>query len=69
LVESSSAKGTNRALWYEHIEILKIPHPENPTREVWAVKVNLVHMKDSGGKGRRYVQFNGQLYLRTDVWP
>jgi hypothetical protein len=33
LLESSSAKGTNKALWYEHIEILKIPHPENASRE------------------------------------
>ena len=49
-VESSSTEGTNRALWYEYIEILKLPHPKDPTREVWAVQVNLVHTKDLGGK-------------------
>jgi hypothetical protein len=36
---------------------------------VWAVKVNLVHIKDSGGKGRRCVHYDGQLYLPTDVLP
>jgi len=55
LVESASAKGSNKALWFEHVDILKIRHPDDPTRTVLAVKVNLVHIKDSGGKGRRYV--------------
>lgn len=53
LVESSSAKGTNKALWFEHVDILKIRHPQDPSRTVLAVKVNLVHIKDSGGQGRR----------------
>lgn len=54
-VESSGAKGTNKALWYEHVDILEIRHPDNPSRTVMAVKVNLVHIKESAGKGRRYV--------------
>lgn len=53
LVESSSAKGTNKGLWFEHIEILKIRHPIDPSRTILAAKVDLVHIKDSGGKGRR----------------
>ena len=57
LVESSSAKGTNKALWYEHVEILKTRPPNDPTRTVMAVRVNLVHVKDSRGKGRRYVSW------------
>ncbi|KIW87203.1 uncharacterized protein Z519_12105 [Cladophialophora bantiana CBS 173.52] len=53
LVVSGSAKGTNKAVWFEHVEILKIRHPENPSCTVLAAKVNLVHIKDSGGQGRR----------------
>ena len=33
-----------------YIEILKLPHPKDPTLQVWAVQVNLVHTKDLGGK-------------------
>jgi hypothetical protein len=55
LVVSGSAKGTNKALWFEHVEFLKIRHPEDPNHTVLAAKVNLVHIKDSGGLGRRYV--------------
>ena len=53
-MKSSSAKGTNKALWYNYIKILKIQHPNDPYRTVIAVKVNLIHIKDLGGKGRRY---------------
>lgn len=55
LVESASAKGTNKALWFEHVEILKVRRPDDPSRTVLAVKLDLVHIKDSGGLGRRYV--------------
>jgi hypothetical protein len=55
LVESGSAKGTDKALWFDHVEILKIRHPDNPSRTVLAAKMNLVHIKGSGGQGRRYV--------------
>ena len=56
LVESTNAKGSNKTLWFEHVDILKIRHPDDPTRTVLAVMVNLVHIKDSGGKGRWYVR-------------
>lgn len=50
--ESSSAKGTNKALWFKHVEILKIRHPDNSGRIVHAAKVDLVNIKDSGGQGK-----------------
>jgi hypothetical protein len=61
LVESGSAKGTNKALWFQHVEILKIRHPDDPSRTVLAAKVDLVHIKDSGGQGRRYVTAPGRI--------
>ncbi|KAK4934783.1 hypothetical protein LTR10_024040 [Elasticomyces elasticus] len=48
LVESNSARGSNKALWMEHVEVLKIRHPTKSDAVVLAVKVNLVHIKDSG---------------------
>jgi hypothetical protein len=55
LIESSSAKGSNKALSYEHITILRVRDKKNRNRTTTVVLVNLVHIKNSGGKGRRYV--------------
>lgn len=56
LVESSSAKGSNKALSYEHISIMKVRDVKNPSHTTTVVMVNLVHIKNSGGKGRRLVK-------------
>ncbi|KAI9763522.1 MAG: hypothetical protein M1839_006442 [Geoglossum umbratile] len=53
LVESSSAKGSNKALSYEHITVMKVRDVTDPKRSTIVVKVALVHIKNSGGKGRR----------------
>ncbi|KAF2179944.1 hypothetical protein K469DRAFT_715808 [Zopfia rhizophila CBS 207.26] len=53
LIESSSAKGSNKALSYEHIDILRVRDKENRNRTTTIARVSLVHIKTSGGKGRR----------------
>jgi hypothetical protein len=55
LVESSSAKGSNKALSFEHVSIMKVGDVKDPSRSTIVAKVNLVHIKNSGGKGRRLV--------------
>jgi hypothetical protein len=54
LIESGSAKGSNKALAYEHISVAKVRDAKDPERTTVAVWVSLVHIKNSGGKGRRY---------------
>ena len=53
LVESGSAKGSNKALCFEHVSLLKVRDTKDPSRSTIAAKVDLVHIKNSGGKGRR----------------
>jgi Protein of unknown function (DUF3435) len=53
IVESRSRKGTNKTLSWEHISIMRVRDSQDPTRTTTVVKVNLVHIKNSGGKGRR----------------
>jgi hypothetical protein len=55
LVESSSARGSNKALSYEHITILKVRDAKNFNQTTTVALVSLVHIKNSGGTGRRYV--------------
>jgi hypothetical protein len=55
LVESLSAKGLNKALPYEYIEILRVRDKYNWNRTTAIAHVSLVHIKNSRGKGRRYV--------------
>lgn len=57
LIESGSAKGSNKALSYQHISILKIRDVEDSTRSTVIAKVDLMHIKNSGGKGRRQELF------------
>jgi len=52
LVESSSAKGSNKALSYEHVTVMKVRDITDPKCSTIVVKVDLVHIKNSGGKGR-----------------
>ena len=61
LVESSSAKGSNKALSYKDVSIFKARDAKDQNRTTIAVKVNLVHIKNSGGKGRRLVKTNSKL--------
>ncbi|KAJ9634908.1 hypothetical protein H2199_008772 [Coniosporium tulheliwenetii] len=53
LVESGSAKGSNKALSYEHISIMKVRDVKDSNRTTTVAMVSLVHIKNSGGKGRR----------------
>ena len=53
LVESGSAKHSNKALSYEHVSIMRVRDVTNPDRTTTVAKVDLVHIKSSGGKGRR----------------
>ncbi|KAJ9654854.1 hypothetical protein H2201_008928 [Coniosporium apollinis] len=53
LVESGSAKGSNKALSYEHISIMKVRDVKDANRTTIVAMVNLVHVKNPGGKGRR----------------
>lgn len=53
LVESGSARRSNKALSYEHISIMRVRDVKNPGRTTTVALVDLVHIKNSGGKGRR----------------
>jgi hypothetical protein len=55
IVQSRSRKGTNKTLSWEHISIMRVRDTRDPTRTTTIVKLNLVHIKNSGGKGRRLV--------------
>ena len=55
LVESSSAKGSNKALSYEHISIIKVRNEKNLSRTTIIIKVTLVHIKNSESKSRQLV--------------
>ena len=54
-IESSRAKGSNKALSYEHIEILRVCDKYNWNQTTTIARVSLVDIKNSRGKGRRYV--------------
>ncbi|KAI9869309.1 MAG: hypothetical protein M1813_000098 [Trichoglossum hirsutum] len=56
LVESSSAKGSNKALSYEHVTVMKVRDITDPKCSTIVVKVDLVHIKNSEGKGRRMLR-------------
>jgi len=53
ILVSGSATDTGKALLYEHIEIMRIRHVQNPNRTTTVALVTLVNVKTSGGKGRR----------------
>src|SRR5439155_9709123 len=55
LIESGSARGSNKALSYEHITLLKVCDTTDRECSTIVAKINLVHIKNSGGKGRWYV--------------
>jgi hypothetical protein len=51
LIESGSAQGSNKALLYKHITFLKA---RDEGRSSIFTMVDLVHIKNFGGKGKRY---------------
>ena len=53
LVESSSARGSNKALSYEHVTVMKVRDTTDRERSTIVIGVNLVHIKNSGGKSRQ----------------
>jgi hypothetical protein len=55
LIKSGSARGSNKALSYEHVTLLKVRDTTDRECSTIVAKVNLVHIKNSRGKGRRYV--------------
>ena len=52
LVESSSARGSNKALSYEYVTVMKVHDTTDREWSMIVIGVNLVHIKNSGGKGR-----------------
>ena len=61
-VKSASAKGNNKARSYEHISIMRVRDVNDPNRTTTVAMVNLVHIKNSGGKGRRSVTLELNKY-------
>ncbi|KAI9794438.1 MAG: hypothetical protein M1816_005508 [Peltula sp. TS41687] len=53
LVESSSAKGSDKALSYELISVMRVRGVKDPNHTTTVAMVDLVHIKNSGGKGKR----------------
>ncbi len=57
LIESGACKGSNKCLKWEDITFLVVPNPVSPeavsVAVAVAVAVNLVNIKQSGGKSRR----------------
>src|SRR5256885_12804133 len=52
LVESGSARGSNKALLYEYITVIKVYDTIDREWSTIMIRVNLVHIKNSEGKGK-----------------
>ena len=52
LVESGSTRGSNKALLYEHIIVIKIYDTTDKEWSTIIIGVNLVYIKNSREKGR-----------------
>ncbi len=53
LVEGGSAKGSNKALWWKHVLLMKVPCTKNPGQSTIVALVNLEHIKNAESSGRR----------------
>ncbi|KAL5405073.1 hypothetical protein PMIN06_010286 [Paraphaeosphaeria minitans] len=51
LVESASDKGSNKALCFKDVSLMKVPSLTDPNRSVLMVNVNLVHVKNKERDG------------------
>jgi Protein of unknown function (DUF3435) len=52
LVESASAKGSNKALWFKDIDIMVVRIEKHPKQSTIVVNVNLEHIKNKEKDGR-----------------
>ena len=52
LVESASAKGSNKALWFKDIDIMVVRNEKHPKQSTIVVNVNLEHIKNKEKDGR-----------------
>lgn len=55
LVESASNKGSNKALCFRDVSLMKVPSLTDPNRSVLVANVNLVHVKNKERDGTSYV--------------
>ncbi len=53
LVESGSCQGSNKALKYEHVRLVKVRNPRDSRQTSLGLLVSLVHIKKTGEKSRR----------------
>jgi hypothetical protein len=52
LVESASAKGSNKALWFKDINVMIVRSENDPSQSTVMVNVNLEHIKNKEKDGR-----------------
>ena len=52
LVESASAKGSNKALWFKNINVMIVRSEKDPSQSTIVVNVNLEHIKNKEKDGR-----------------
>jgi len=55
LVEGAAAKGTNKVLCWEHALLMKVSLVTDPGRSTILALVDLVHVKNAEGNGRKLV--------------
>ena len=55
LVKSSSARGSNKALLYRNIIIIRVYNIRDLNQTTTLATIDLIHIKNSGGKGRQLV--------------
>jgi hypothetical protein len=55
LVESASNKGSNKALCFKYVALMKVRSLEDPKQSTIVANVNLVHVKNKEKDGTPYV--------------
>lgn len=55
IVESASAKGSNKALLFRNIELMKVRNVKNTEQSTLVANVTLEHVKNKERDGRPYV--------------
>jgi len=51
-VESASAKGSNKAVWFKNINIIVICSEEHSNKSMIVVNINLEHIKNKEKDGK-----------------
>lgn len=58
LVESASNKGTNKALWFKDVQLMKVRNLKDPNKSTIVANVNLEHVKNKTKDGTPYVMMD-----------